>query len=61
MPHRRQRWLKLFLVFGRADAKERSLREWIAQSYDPARFKSWLEAHGEADSFHGLYDPALGL
>lgn len=61
LPHRRQRWLKLFLVFGRADAKERSLREWIAQSYDPARFKSWLEAHGEADSFHGLYDPALGL
>ena len=57
----RQRWLKLFLVFARADAKGRPLREWITFAYDPLRFKSWLEAHGEADSFHELYDPALGL
>ena len=61
MPHQRQRWLKLFLFFARTDAQGRSLRDWVTQSYDPARFKSWLEAHGEAESFHGLYDPALGL
>ncbi len=61
MPHQRQRWLKLFLFFARTDAQGRSLRDWVTQSYEPARFKSWLEAHGEAESLHGLYEPALGL
>jgi protein tyrosine/serine phosphatase len=61
MPHRRQRWLKLFLVFAREDAGAKPLRAWIAERYIPESFKAWLEARGEAQSFHGLYDPALGL
>ncbi len=61
MPHRRQRWLKQFLVYAREEAGTRTLRQWIAESYVPECFKTWLEARGEGDSFYGLYDPALGL
>lgn len=61
LPHRRQRWLKLFLVYARGEAGPRPLRRWLAESYVPEAYKAWLEARGEGDSFHGLYDPALGL
>ena len=59
LPHRHQRWLKLFLVYAREDG--RPLKQWIAEAYVPERYKDWLEARGEGASFRGLYDPALGL
>lgn len=61
MPKQQQRWLKLFPVYAREQANGRSLRSWIADAYVPEDFKAWLEARGEAASFRGLYDPALGL
>lgn len=61
MPHRHQRWLKLFLVHARDEARGQALRAWIAERYVPETFKAWLEARGEGESFKGLYDPALGL
>lgn len=61
LPKRHQRWLKLFLIFARADARGRSLRAWVAESYVPENYKAWLEERGEGASFHGLYDPMLGL
>ena len=61
MPKRHQRWLKLFPVYAREDAGGRTLRSWVTEAYIPEKFKAWLEARGEAESFRGLYDPALGL
>ncbi|HUO94037.1 MAG TPA: hypothetical protein VMU22_14015 [Rhizomicrobium sp.] len=61
LPKRHQRWLKLFLVFARGDARGRPLRNWVAESYVPENYKAWLEERGEGASFHGLYDPMLGL
>lgn len=61
MPKRHQRWLKLFPVYAREDAGGRTLRSWVTEAYVPEKFKAWLEARGAAGSFHGLYDPALGL
>src|SRR5271170_1087632 len=61
MPKHHQRWLKLFPVYAREDAGGRTLRSWVTEAYVPEKFKAWLEARGEAASFHGLYDPALGL
>lgn len=61
MPKQQQRWLKQFPVYAREQANGRSLRSWIADAYVPEDFKAWLEARGEAASFRGLYDPALGL
>jgi hypothetical protein len=55
-PRRNQRWLALFLRFAGEDSGGAPLRAWIAQGYTPERFKAWLEARGEGDSFHGLYD-----
>jgi hypothetical protein len=59
LPHRHQRWLKLFLVYAREDG--RPLKQWLAEAYVPEQYKNWLEARGEGASFRGLYDPALGL
>lgn len=61
LPHRHQRWLKLFLAFARERAGALSLRQWIATAYRPEDYQSWLEARGEGASFLGTYDPALGL
>ena len=61
LPKRHQRWLKLFLVFARDDARGRPLRDWVAESYVPESYKAWLEERGEGASFYGLYDPMLGL
>jgi hypothetical protein len=61
LPRREQRWLKLFLAFARGEAGPRSLRQWVAESYVPEHYKSWLESRGEGKSFRGVYDPALGL
>ena len=61
MPKRHQRWLKLFPVYARENAGGRTLRSWVTEAYVPEKFKTWLEARGEAASFRGLYDPALGL
>ena len=61
LPKRHQRWLKLFLVFARDDAHGRPLRNWVGETYVPESYRAWLEARGEGHSFHGLYDPMLGL
>lgn len=61
LPHRHQRWLKLFLTFAHQCAGPTSLRQWVATAYRPDDYKSWLEARGEGASFLGTYDPALGL
>jgi hypothetical protein len=61
LPKPYQRWLKLFLIFARGDARGRSLRAWVAESYVPENYKAWLEERGEGASFYGLYDPMLGL
>ena len=61
MPKRHQRWLKLFPVYAREQSGGQALRSWVAEAYVPENFKAWLEARGEGASFHGLYDPALGL
>jgi hypothetical protein len=61
LPKRHQRWLKQFLVFAQEDARGQSLRSWITGSYVPESYKAWLEERGEGTSFHGLYDPMLGL
>jgi len=61
LPKPHQRWLKLFLVFARGDARGRPLRSWVAEAYVPENYKAWLEERGDGASFHGLYDPMLGL
>lgn len=61
LPRARQRWLKLFLDYARAQAKGDALREWLSRAYVPEEFRDWLVARGEGESFGGLYDPALGL
>ena len=55
-PRQDQRWLKLFLAFGRDQAAATPLRHWIERSYSQNEFRFWLEARGEQRSFHGLYD-----
>ncbi|HEX4081305.1 MAG TPA: hypothetical protein VHX61_20775 [Rhizomicrobium sp.] len=54
-PKRRQRWLKLFFYFARERTSATSSRDWIEKHYSAHEFRSWLEARGEGQSFHGLY------
>jgi hypothetical protein len=60
LPRRDQRWLKQFLLFAKADADGRTLREWVSGLYSPERFKAWLEARGEAASFRNVYASPQG-
>lgn len=55
LPHKNQRWLKLFPAFAQEAAQARSLRNWIADGYSPEAFKAWLRACGEADAFRKIY------
>jgi len=53
-PDRGQRWLKAFLAYAHEQAKGKPLRAFIEEDYTELGFKSWLEAQGLADAFHGI-------
>jgi hypothetical protein len=55
-PKTHQRWLRPFLAFARDDAAGRPLADWARDTYDPARLKTWLEAHGHAGTFKGIFE-----
>lgn len=59
-PRRQQRWLKLFPGFADESAAGVALRPWLEKSYSAAAFGQWLNDHGHAGSFKGLYGVAVG-
>ena len=54
-PKKHQRWLKVFLDFAAEDARSLPLAAWIGEHYTPERLKTWLEAHGFADTHGGIF------
>lgn len=56
-PKTQQRWLKEFVGFAEEQSGAKSLREWIADDYDPEQFKHWLEARGMGNAFRGIHTP----
>lgn len=54
-PRRQQRWLQLFPGFAGEHAAGVPLRNWLENSYSAAAFGQWLNEHGHAGSFKGLY------
>jgi protein tyrosine/serine phosphatase len=54
-PKRRQRWLKAFLDFAAEDAKGAPLSGWTAARYTPEHAAAWLDAHGLAGSYAGIF------
>ncbi len=55
LPHREQRWLRLFPAFAREQATGAPLREWATTRYSPHELKAWLEAGGKGGSFRRIY------
>jgi protein tyrosine/serine phosphatase len=55
LPHKNQRWLRLFPQFANEQACRTSLRDWLATTYSARSFRDWLERGGEGASFRGLY------
>jgi len=60
LPHREQRWLRLFPAFAAEQSGGKTLGAWIAERYTPEDFKAWLEARGEGTSFRKIYGKPLG-
>ncbi|HEX3811003.1 MAG TPA: hypothetical protein VHW02_15015 [Rhizomicrobium sp.] len=57
-PKEHQHWLKQFPAYAREASEGGPIAQWIAQSYDPVHFKSWLEMMGQGGSFRHIYDAA---
>ena len=55
-PKTHQRWLRLFLDFAQEQAAGRPVADWIRDSYDPIRLKTWLDSHGHAGTFRGIFE-----
>jgi hypothetical protein len=55
-PKEHQRWLQPFLTFAEEEAQGRPIVTWIGERYDPARLRDWLEAHGHAGTFKGIFE-----
>jgi hypothetical protein len=55
-PKEHQRWLRLFLDFAQEESAGRPISEWVRESYEPSRLKSWLEAHGHAGTFKAIFE-----
>jgi len=55
-PKEHQRWLRLFLDFAQEESAGRPIAEWVRDSYEPSRLKSWLEAHGHAGTFKAIFE-----
>jgi hypothetical protein len=54
-PKKHQRWLKPFLDFAAEDARGLALAAWIAERYAPERLKAWLDGHGMAETYAGIF------
>jgi protein tyrosine/serine phosphatase len=54
-PKTHQRWLKAFLDFAAEDARGAPLKQWIETAYTPEGLKAWLDAHGLAQSYAGIF------
>jgi hypothetical protein len=54
-PKKHQRWLKPFLDFAAEDAGGLDLAAWIAERYAPERLKAWLDGHGMAETYAGIF------
>jgi protein tyrosine/serine phosphatase len=54
-PKKHQRWLKPFLDFAAEDADGLDLAAWIAERYAPERLKAWLDGHGMAETYAGIF------
>jgi hypothetical protein len=54
-PKKHQRWLKAFLDFASEDAHGLPLDEWIHNRYTPERLKQWLDEHGFAGGYAGVF------
>ncbi len=54
-PKKHQRWLKPFLDFAKEDAKGKPLGAWIEQDFTPEKLKAWLDGHGLADTYAGIF------
>jgi len=59
-PQPQQRWLKLFPGFAAESAAGVPLLAWLENSYSAAEFGQWLNEHGHAGSFKGLYGVSAG-
>jgi hypothetical protein len=55
-PKTHQRWLRPFLSFANTESAGRPLAEWVRESYDPVRLKTWLETNGFVDTFKGVFE-----
>ena len=58
-PKKHQHWLRQFPAYAREACEGGPLAQWIARSYDPVHFKSWLEMMGLGGSFRHIYDAAV--
>ena len=54
-PKTHQRWIRPFLTFAKADAKDGPIARWVRESYDPVRLKDWLESKGYVGAFKDIY------
>lgn len=54
-PKRHQRWLKAFLDFAAYDAGGLPLAQWVRGHYAPETAKAWLDSHGLADGYAGIF------
>ena len=54
-PKKHQRGLRPFLDFAREDSHDAPIKEWIAQSYDPERLKTWLDRRGMSETYAGIF------
>lgn len=54
-PKKHQRWLRAFLDFAQQDSCGLPLKDWIAQRYTPQNLKAWLDGHGLADGYVGIF------
>jgi hypothetical protein len=55
-PKTHQRWLRPFLSFANTESAGRPLADWVRESYDPVRLKTWLETNGYVGSFKGVFE-----
>jgi protein tyrosine/serine phosphatase len=54
-PKKQQRWLARFLDFAAQEANGAPVAEWIARDYTPEKLKAWLDAHGMAGTYAGIF------
>jgi hypothetical protein len=55
LPKTNQRWLAAFPDFAAEESGGAPIAQWIAEHYEPELLKSWLDAHGLADSYASIF------